>query len=167
MWCLSHITFPGTVWAVPGLFWTNIVRPLTETVRRRTNVASPYGARTVGIICLRAPYGFKDHTHPVNSPCWGRKGPVRAPYGHIRRKFWLCQFPYVSITVPCGSATGPVGFEKYWIFPCGARTTPARALHGVYVESCELFDQTLSVGLQPCQAVRGPWPNVTTRTAPA
>ena len=27
--CLSHITLPGPVRAVPGLFWTKIVRPLT------------------------------------------------------------------------------------------------------------------------------------------
>ena len=100
----------------------------TGPVRRHRNVASPYGARRIGVISLRAPYRFRDHTQPVNSPCGSRKGPVRAPYGHIRRKFWLCRFPYVSIRVPCGSPTGPVGFEKHWIFPCGARTTPVRGL---------------------------------------
>ena len=45
--CISHITLLGTVRAVPGLFWTKIVRPLTGPVRRRTNFASPYGARGV------------------------------------------------------------------------------------------------------------------------
>ena len=55
---------------------------------------------------------------------------------------------------PCGSRTGPVGYEKHWRFPCRVRTTPVRASHGVHVESCELFDQSISV--QPCQAVTGP-----------
>ena len=61
-----------------------------------------------------------------------------------------------------GLFTGPVGYVKHWRFPCGARTTPVRALHGVHVESCELFDQ--AIGVQPCQTVRDPKIDVTTRT---
>ena len=36
--------------------------------------------------------------------------------------------------------------------PASGPKTPTRASHGVYVESCELFGQTIRV--QPCQAVR-------------
>ena len=41
--CPSHITLPGPVRAVPGLFSTKIVRPLTGPVRHRTNFDSPHG----------------------------------------------------------------------------------------------------------------------------
>ena len=56
-----------------------------------------------------------------------------------------------AVRHPCRSRAGPVGYEKHCRFPCGTRTTPVWALHGVHVESCELFDQIISVEL--CQAV--------------
>ena len=103
------------------------------------------------IISLRAPYGFWDCKQPVNSPCGDRKGPVRPNTKPVRDfcQLWLCQFPYVSVRAPYGTLaghararTGPVGYEKHWRFPCGARTVPVRASHGVSMESCELFNQT-------------------------
>ena len=45
-------------------------------------------------------------------------------------------------------------YKIHWRFPCRARTMPVPALHLARMESCELFDQTMSV--QSCQAVRGP-----------
>ena len=59
-----------------------------------------------------------------------------------------------AVRHPRGSRTGPVGYEKHWRSPCRVRTMPRRASHGAPVESCELFNQTISV--QTCQAVRGP-----------
>ena len=113
------------------------------------------------IISLRVPYGFWDPKQPLNSPCGDRKGPcgphtAKPNTTPVRDfcQFWLNQFPYVSARVPHGPRTSPVGYEKHWRFPCGTRTVPVRASHGAPVESCESFDQTISV--QPCQAVRGP-----------
>ena len=93
--------------------------------------------------------------------------PVRGPYDQIRRPCGIfanygcvnsLMCPQGRRTAPLrvthGPRTGPVGYEKHWRFPCGARTMPVRASHGVPVESCEWFNQTLSV--QMCQAVRGP-----------
>ena len=86
----SHHTLgprTGCSRAVPRVIWTKIVRPLTGLVRRHANFASPYGARRVLIMHykLTDPYGFRDCKQPVNSPCGPHKGPVRAPYGQIRR----------------------------------------------------------------------------------
>ena len=47
-----------------------------------------------------------------------------------------------ALRVPHGPRAGLVGYEKHWIFPCGARMMPVRASHGVHVESSELFHQT-------------------------
>ena len=41
----------------------------------------------------------------------------------------------VRLRVTHGTRTGRVGCEKHCKFPCGARTTPARASHGVSVKS--------------------------------
>ena len=115
---------------------------------------------------LTDPYGFSDCKQPMNSTC----GSVRAPYGAHTAKYDVRAgfLPIMVVSIPlrvrkggvrhpCGPRTGPVGYENYWRFPRGARTMPARASHGVPVEYCELFNQTIS--MQTCQAVRGlPWP---------
>ena len=116
------------------------------------------------IISLRAPYGFRYCKQPVNR---ARTGPVKGPYGQIRRpcgivcQLWLCQFPYLSVRAPYGTLAGharaPYGSRRIWKtlkIPWGARTMPAWASHGVPVDSCELFNQTIC--MQTCQAERGP-----------
>ena len=55
---------------------------------------------------------------------------------------------------PCGSHTGPVRVQSDMKNIEDSRAGPVRAPHGVPVESCELFNQTIS--MQPCLAVRGP-----------
>ena len=69
------------------------------------------------IISLRAPYGFKYHKQPVNSPCETRAGPVRPNATPVRYfcQFWLCQFPYV----PEGRRTAP--FASHARAPYGSR----------------------------------------------
>ena len=130
----------------------------------------PYVTRAAPYeFCLpvRVPYSFnacRTGLEVVNSPWTAHAGTVRGHTGPVRPhttpvrdfcKFWLCQFPYVSVRVLHGPCTGPVRYEKHWRFPIGdARTAPVRALHGVHVESCELFDQTINV--DQCQAVWGP-----------
>ena len=115
VWCdasvTSHSRAPYGLF--PGCFeqtWYVHSQGLYGTVRCRTNVASLYRARGVGIISLRTCTGLEI----IHSPWTARAGPVRAPYGHIRRKFWLCQFPYVSIRVPCGSPTPPPPPPRIW-----------------------------------------------------
>ena len=131
---------------------------------RRTIFASPYGARRVLMhASLRAPYRFRVRTQPGNSPCGDRKGPVRPRTAKYDARAGVLPILVVSIPLrvrkaavrhPWGSRAGPVGYEKHCRFPCGARTMPVRAPHGVPVESWELFDQTISI--QSCQTVRGP-----------
>ena len=56
------------------------------------------------IISLRALYRFRNHKQPVNSLCGDRNvGPVWPHTMPMRdfHKFWLCQFPYVSVKLPC------------------------------------------------------------------
>ena len=53
----------------------------------------------VCIISLRAPCRFWDPKQPVNSPCGDRKGPVRAPWGQIRRPAGFLPLLVVSILV--------------------------------------------------------------------
>ena len=124
-----------------------------------------------------------------HNPCSALLKPVtsrsRAPHGLFPSRFWQKSYGHIrcpcvifansgcgySLTypslcrtaplrVPHGLRAGTVGYEKYCRFPCGTRTTPVRASHGVSVESCELFDQAISV--QPYQTV-----DVTTTAAPA
>ena len=44
---------------------------------------------------------------------------------------WLRHYASVRLRIPQGPRTGSVGYEKHWRFPCGARTMPVRAPHGV------------------------------------
>ena len=138
----------------------------TGPVRRRTNFASPYGSRRISMHALYA-YGPRTGFEIVNSPWTVRAGTVWGPYGQIRRPWGIftnygcvnsLMCPQGRRTAPLlvthGPRTGPVGYEKHWRFPCGAPTMPVRASHGLPVESCELFNQTIS--MQTCQAVRGP-----------
>ena len=144
---------------------TSIHGARTGPERRRTNFASPYVARRILMYALQA-YGPRTGFEILNSPWKARAGTVRGPYGPRTAKY-DARAGFLSILVvsiplrvrkgavrhPCGSRTGPVGYEKHWRFPCGTRTVPVRASDGAPVESCESFDQTISV--QPCQAVRG------------
>ena len=109
----------------------------TGPVRRRTNFASPYGARIQFYKCMH--YKF---TGPVRvwSSLTAPEQPVRSNTTPVRDfyKLRLCQFPHVSVRVPYGTLagaardrTGPVGIEKHYIFSYGARTTPARGPRGV------------------------------------
>ena len=144
--------FPGCSWAVLNKNCTSTHEARMGPVRRRTKFPSPYGARRVLMHAFWA-YGPRTGLGMTNSLWTARVRPVRGPCDHLRH-------PRVTFANsgparhPFGSCTGPVGYEKHWRFPYGVRTTPARASHGVHVESCELFDQTISV--QPCQAVRCP-----------
>ena len=63
-----------------------------------------------------------------------------------------------------GPVRVPYDMKNIEDYRAGPVRGPKRASHGVLVDSCELFNQTISI--QPCQAVRGPWPDVTTGTAP-
>ena len=104
------------------------------------------------------------------SPWTARAGTVRGPYGPRTAKYdaraGFLSIPVVSIPLrvrkgvvrPCGSRVGPVRV------PLDMKTIEDSLAGSVPVESCESFDQTISV--QPCQAVRGPQPDVTTRTVP-
>ena len=135
MLCPSHITPTGSVRAVHGLVWTKIVSPLTGLVR------PPCGAR--------ATYGYGVRKQPVNSPEVDHK-PVRPTTTPVRDfcKSLLSQFSCVSMRVPYGSRMVPYGPRMIWKtfeIPMRARTTPVQASHGVHVESCKLFDQTISV----------------------
>ena len=80
----------------------------TGPVRRRTNFASPYGARRVLIHALKA-HGLRTGFAIVNSPWTVRKGPVRSNMTSIRDfdQLWLCQFPCVSVRAPYGTLAGP------------------------------------------------------------
>ena len=176
MLCLCHITLQAIIWTNDGILWIGAVlnKNRTSTHGPRTApyefclpVRGPWSFNAC-IISLRAPYGFWDPKQPLNSP----KQPfnslcVRGPYGQIRRPCGIfVNFVCInSLTCPQGSRMaplrvlhgprmGPVGYEKHWRFPCGARTVPVRASYGAPVESCETFDQTISA--QPCQAVQGP-----------
>ena len=99
----------------------------------------------------------------VNRPWTTRVGTVRGLTGPVRPnttpvRVWAnsggvnsltCTKGYrtAALRVQHGPRTGPVGYEKHWRFPCGARTLPSRASHGVPMDSCESFDQTISVQL--------------------
>ena len=157
--CPSRITLPSPVRAVPGLFWTIIVRLLMGHVQVVYEFClSLWGSWSCNayIISLRAPYGFRNY-----------KQPVQALYGHIRNpcrifansgcvnSLMCAQGCHTApLQVPHGPRTGPVRYENYWSFPLGACMMPAWTSHGVHVVSCELSDQTVSV--QPCQAIWGP-----------
>ena len=132
------------------------------------NRTSPHGART-GPVRILPP-----RTGPVEFSCMHYKltGTVVGPYGPradtCDTRTGFLQILLVSIPLrvrkgtirhPWGSRTGPVGYEKHWRFPCGGRKTPARASHGVHMEACELFDQTISVQLYQAVGVRSlMWP---------
>ena len=112
------------------------------------------------IISLWAPYGFWDCKQPVNRPCGDCKGPVLPNTMPVRDfdQLWLCPFPYVSVRAPYGTLAGHAralyGSRIIWKtlnIPLWGRTMPLRASHGVPVESCELFNQTIS--MQTCQSV--------------
>ena len=103
----------------------------------------------------------------VNSPWTACAATVRDLYGPRMATYdaraGFLQIPVVSIPLtirkdavrhPCSSRTGPIGYEKHCKLPCRALSMPVRALYGVHVKSYELFDKT--IGVQPCQAVRGP-----------
>ena len=76
----------GCSWTVPGLFWTKIVRPLMGPVRDACHAVRILPLRTgpvefnACIINVRAPYKFRYHKQPMNSPC----GTARGPYGQIQ-----------------------------------------------------------------------------------
>ena len=138
----------------------------TGPVWCRTNFASPYGTHRVLMFALYA-YGPCTGFEILNILWTAHAGTARAHTGPVRpnttpvRDFcrsWLCQFPYMSMRAPYGTLAGhtgprtdPVGYEKHWRFPCGACTVPVRASHGVPMEYCELFNQT--IGMQKCQDV--------------
>ena len=69
--------------AVPGRFWTKIVRPFTGPARAPCGAVRILPLRTgpvefnACIIRLRAPYGLWYPKQPVNSTCGDRKGVIR------------------------------------------------------------------------------------------
>ena len=158
----------GFSWAVQGLFWTKIVRPLMGTTR------APCGAVRI-LPPHTGPGGVLMHALLAYGPrtgLWDHKQPMRGPYRPRTAKYdaraGFLEILVVSIPLgvrkgavrhPCVSHTGPVGYEKHWRLPCGAPTMPVQASHGVPVESCELYNQTIS--MQPCLAVlskvENPW----------
>ena len=148
-YCLSDITLPGHKNRT-----SNARGP--HRVWRRTNFASPYGARQsfrcMTVISLWAPYGFRYHKQSINSPRGDRKWPVRAPHGHTTPvrdfcKLWLCQFPYVSVRCRNfgfnGPRTGPVGYDKHWRFPCGPERCPHEHRTGSMWSLAEWFVKPL------------------------
>ena len=170
--CLSHITLPGPVWAVPGLF-PSCFEPKTYVHSRgphgprarRTNFASPYGARRVLMHALLA-YGPRTGLEIVRSPWTARAGTVRGPPNTTPVwdfcPFWVCQFPYVSVRAPYGTLAGharaPYGARHGRIWktlkipvrgPYDARTGIAWGTRGVW----RIIQPNSRI--QPCQAVRG------------
>ena len=122
-----HTPGPRTSCSLPGLFWTNIVRPLTGPVRilPPPPPPRPYGARRVLMHALLA-YGPRTGFEIVNSPWGARTGPVRPNTTPVWDfcQLWLCQFPYVSVRAP-------YGYRRIWKTlnipvrgPCGHRTYP-------------------------------------------
>ena len=136
------------------------------------NLASLYGARKVLMHALEA-YGHRTGLEIVNSPWTAPAGPVRTPTVKYDARAGVWPILVVSIPLrvreastrhPCGSGKGPVWVQLDMKNIEDFRAGPIRCLHWVPMESRELFDQTIRV--QSCQIVRGPEPNVTTRTAP-
>ena len=101
---------PRTTWyGCTLMVWSNDSQDSTGT---------PCDART-GIV--RTPQGnlqcFSYPTGPVWVPCGTRKGAVRHPYGHVRE---LIQPELTKI----------LHGRRIWQY--GARTVPARAVHGLF-----------------------------------
>ena len=69
---------------------------------------------------MREPYGPRTAKYDARAgflPILVVSSPLRVRKGAVRH--------------PCGSRTGPVGYEKHWRFPYGARTGTARGTRGV------------------------------------
>ena len=101
--------FPGYSRAVLNKNRTSTHGAHTGPVRRRTNFASPHGARRVLMHALLA-YGPRTGLEIVSSPWTARAGTVRGPPNTTPVwdfcPFWVCQFPYVSIRAPYGTLAG-------------------------------------------------------------
>ena len=127
----SHSRAPHSR-AVPGLFWTKIVRPLTPHSRSRGHIRlrPPYGLTrlyTYGLVEWFA--GL--HGYPVRCPCGHRTGPARESS---------------MFFISYGTRTGPVRD------PQGRRTIPLRTRKGIDIARIEKNPARASY-----LAVRGPY----------
>ena len=155
--CPSHITLQGPVRAVPGLFWTKIVSPLTGPVRTPCGAVRILPPRTVPqrfnacIISLRAPCGFMPQSHPTT-------GPVRflSPVRFLARKTeWsarrilrrCCSHGHIRLRAPCGLARlYTYGLVEWFAglhgYPVRPRTGIVRVRNGIFNVFHILRDRT-------------------------
>ena len=118
---------------------TSTHRARADPVQCRTKFACSFNTC---IISERARAGLQIVNSLWTAHAGTVRGPARPNTTPVRERWW-CRLPYE--------------FRSTWQtleIPVRARRTPARVSHGVHVESCELFDQAITV--QPCQAVRCP-----------